>query len=715
MSKQGRSSVSGNNLLEEFSAPTLKQWREEVERLLKGAPFAKKMFTNTVEGLPVSGMYTKVDTDELPWAENLPGQWPNLRGNQAAGEKSNAWMVAQEILLPTAEEFNHALRSDLRRGQTAVNLVLDKAGLKGMDPDQCPAELVGAQGTSIASMADLEVALDGVDLETTALFLQTGSAALPVTALLLAMLKKRGKYPNKLSGCLGSDPVFGLAEMGQLPLELGRLYDELATISRWSAQEAPALKTLPVHEDPWHDGGADSALSLALVLASAVQMLKAMQQRGLDPETAAARIQFNLCIGSDFFMEIAKVRALRLLWSDILDAAGCPEVASSARIHARTSRRTQSRLDLHVNMLRVTTQAMSAVFGGVDSLHVSPFDEVDSVPDEFSRRIARNVQLMLSHECHFDQVRDAAGGSWYVESLTRDLAEKAWGIFQEIEAGGGIIEGMKTGWVQDRVEAAAELRKSRLATRKDVLVGTNQYADPLETKHETRQVDHSTVHACRAEVMKKMRISGAQDEHMLVLGRLEKIMDAESGDLLALLCDAATHGATLGELTDILRHDTDPGLSVRTIELRRDAEPFEDLRRQVAALQSGGRVFAMCLGDVARYMPRLDFTRGFFQVGGFEVLELGSFTSAFDAVKAADESGALVVMLVGLDKTYDDLGAVTLKGLRALSHPPISILAGGSADQLAELNEAGLDQSINMRSNILDVLGKLAQDLGGQS
>ncbi len=715
MSKQSQFPGSENNLLEQFSAPTLEQWREEVERLLKGAPFAKKMFTKTAEGFTVNGMYTKVDTDELPWTENLPGQWPFLRGNQAAGKKSNAWIVAQEILLPTAEEFNNALRSDLQRGQSAVNLVLDQASLMGMDPDQCSPEMVGEKGTSIASMVDLEVALDGVDLEKTPLFIQAGAAALPLTALLLAMLKKQGKSCKKLTGCLGSDPVFGLARIGQLPLELNRIYDELATISRWAAKDAPSLKTLPVHEDPWHNGGADSALSLALVLASSVQMMRAMEERGLDPAASAARVQFHLCIASDFFMEIAKVRALRLLWSDVLAAAGCPEIAAEAKIHARTSRRSQSLLDPNVNMLRVTTQAMSAVFGGVDSLHVSPFDEVDSLPDEFSRRIARNVQLVLSHECHFDQVCDAAGGSWYVESLTRDLAEKTWEIFQEIEASGGIVECLKSGWVQDQVATAAELRKSRLATRKDVLVGTNQYANTQEVKRVPRQVDHARLHLRRSEAMNKLRTSGAQDEHLLVLGRLEKIMDADKGDLLALLSDAAAHGATLGELTGILRHDTDPDLSVRTISLRRDSEPFEKLRSRVAGLKNQARVFAICLGDVASYMPRLDFTRGFFQVGGFEVVEAGFFTEVTEAVSAAVESGAPLVVVVGLDQTYDDLAAETIKGLQEISSAPKVILAGGSAEQIAAFTNVGLTQSINMRSNILDVLEKLAKDLEVQS
>lgn len=693
-------------LLDSFQVPDLDQWREEVVRLLKGAPFEKKMFTRTIEDITVGPMYTGADTKNLPWAENLPGQWPYLRGAKATA----GWLVAQELPLPTAEEFNNALRSDLRRGQNAVNLVLDKAGLRGMDPDQADAAFVGAGGTSIASLADFEVAFDGVNLEQTPLFVQAGSAALPVLALLLAMLEKQGRSSENLSGCLGSDPVYGLAEKGRLPLEVSRLHDELAVISRWAITNAPNLKTLPVHEDPWHNGGADSALSLALVLASAVQKLRAMEERGLEPEQAASRIQFHLCMGTDFFMEIAKVRALRLLWSDLLAAAGSPEVAASAKVHARTSRRTQTKLDPHVNMLRVTTQAMSAVMGGVDSLHISPFDELDSLPDEFSRRIARNVQLVLSHESHFDQVTDPAGGSWYVEKLTAELAEKTWEIFQGIEADGGIIECMKSGWVQQQVEASAEARRSRLATRREVLVGTNQYPNAQEPVRQVRTVDHESLKTQRTAAMNRQRTSGDQEQHMLVLGRLEKIMDASSDDLLPLLTDAAAYGATLGELTGILRHDTDPDCSVNQIPLRRDAEPFEKLRHAVNGLAGGNNVFVMCLGDVAGYMPRLDFTRGFFQVGGFNTLEDDFFTKADAAVAAGQKSGAPVIVLVGVDKTYDELGAEVVRGLKSLSPPPTVVMAGGSPQQ-----HDGINFPINARSNILDVLGKLAESLGVQS
>ena len=704
-------SASGREpLLDVFATPSNDQWKTEVERLLKGAPFAKKMFTRTLENITVGPMYTGDDTRDLPGTDTQPGQWPFLRGTRPEA----GWLVAQEIPLPTAEEFNNALRSDLKRGQTAVNLVLDRAGLQGQDPDQAPASDVGAAGTSIASLPDLETALDGIDLKAAPLFFQTGSAALPVTSLLLALLEKRGFNPADLQGCLGSDPAFGLAQMGRLPLGLERLYDELAVISRWAAKNAPRLKTLPVHEDPWHDGGADSALSLGLTLASAVAKLRAMEARGIAPEEAAERVQFHLCIGSDFFMEMAKVRALRVLWSQVLAAAGCPAQAAAARIHARTSRRAQTLLDAHVNMLRVTTQAMSAVLGGVDSLHVSPFDEVDSVPDEFSRRIARNVQLLLAHECHFDQVQDPAGGSWYVEKLTADLAATAWGHFQAIEKGGGIIAALDTGRVQEMVVAVATERTARLATRRDVLIGTNQYANPTEKSRAPRVVDHAELQRKRGAAMERQRTSGAQDEHLLVLGRLEKIMDADQEQLLSTMVDAAAAGATLGELCGSLRHDTEGAREVTPIPLRREAEPFEQLRARVTGLGAGNRVFACCLGDVARYMPRLDFTRGFFQAGGFTMVEDGFFTDAATAATAALDSRAGTVVLVGLDDTYAELAGSVVEKLSAGDDAPLIVLAGGAPEVIADLEGRGLDRSINLRSDVLDVLGATADEMGVQ-
>ena len=698
-------------LLSDFAVPTLEVWRAEVERLLKGTPFAKKMFTDTLEGLSVGPMYTADDTRDLPWGEGLPGQAPFLRGARAAGFQAEPWLVAQELPLPTCEAFNQALLGDLGRGQTAVNLVLDQAGHEGLDPDQASCDLVGVGGTSLGSLADLETALEGVDLAETPFLVQAGSSFLAVSAMLIALLKKQGIDGELLRGCVGSDPIFGLAQGGRIPVSLEQVYDELAVQARNAAERAPALRSLPVFEDPWHEGGADSALSLGLTLATAVHTMRAMEKRGIGPDATAARIQFFVSIGSDFFMEIAKLRALRMLWSDILTASGCPEGAGRAPIHARTSRRTQSVLDPHVNMLRATTQAMSAVLGGADSLHVSPFDESFRGPDEFSRRIARNVQLILARECRFDQVADPVGGSWYVESLTRDLARAAWEHFQTIEKAGGILEGLESGLVQKMVAEAAARRAERLATRRDVLIGTNQYPDSTDAPDPDPEMDHEEFHRQRSASLETQRTSSTQEGHLLVLAHLEKIMEAGPDRMMERMIDAASEGATLGELTGVLRHDTASDLEVEPIPLRRDAEPFENLRDRVKELgrtnADGARVLLACLGDVARYMPRLEFTRRFFRTGGFEVIEQGFFTDAAAAVEAARACGARTVALVGLDDTYKETAAEVAANLGELDPPSMIFLAG-------QTEISGVDETIHARSDVLDVLGRLAAKMGGR-
>lgn len=681
-------------LLDAFPVPSLEQWHQEVERLLKGAPFAKKMYTRTLEGLTLEPMYTAKDTENLPGTGNL------LSGGAAA------WMVAQELPLPTGDEFNKALRSDLARGLEVAHLVLDEAGRAGLDRGQAPVAMVGRNGVSLATLADLETALAGVDLTTTQVFIRAGVSALPMLSFLSAILDRQGIDPAGLSGCVGFDILGSLASRGKPFPGLEALYDQAAVMVRWTADHAPRLRSLPVFEDPWHDGGADSALSLGLTLASAVQSLRYLEPRGVSPEMAAATIQFNLSLGSDFFMELAKVRALRLLWSDVLSAAGCPTASDPVWIHARTSRRTRSRYDREVNMLRVTTQAMSGVFGGVDSLHVAPFDELDGPPEEFSRRIARNVQLILAHECHFDQVSDPAGGSWYVEKLTADLAAKAWEVFQEIEAGGGLLAGLESGVVQERIAAVAARRRERLATRRDVLVGINQYPNPKEKRPVPRVGNPQPLKDQHA-------VSGDPEEKKRLLGQLKVSFASGSKGLLPLMVKAAATGASLGELAGSLAGGGD--LTVEPIPLRRDAAAFEDLRFRTSALENRARVFLLCLGDVARYMPRLDFTRGFFQCGGFQVVDDGSFDDPRAGALTAAGSQAPVVVLVGLDETYREMAETVLQELLATEPRPRVILAGGPPELLAGLLELGLDQGIHARSNALEVLGQLSEQLGVQS
>lgn len=703
-----RDMMDDESLLADFEVPDLDAWRREVERLLKGAPFAKKMFTRTLEGIEVGPMATAADTADLPWADHLPGQAPFLRGGEADGGAS--WLVAQELPLPTVGEFNAAVQHDIQRGQTAVQFILDEAGHQGLDPDQAAPETVGRGGTSLASLPELDQALEGVDLERVPLMIQSGAAALPAAAMLAALVRRRGGRLAELRGCLGADPVAGFALESAPQLSARRIYDELAVLTRWAATNAPGVGTLPVFEDPWHDGGADAALSLGLTLATAVAALRALEERGVPLEESAPRIRFHLCVGGDFFMEIAKIRALRLLWTDVRTAAGLEP--GPARIHVRTSRRTQTVLDPHVNLLRATTQAMSAVLGGADSLHVARFDEMDSVPDEFGRRIARNVQLLLAHECRFDQVADPAGGSWYVEKLTADLARAAWGRLQEVEQEGGVLAALRLGVVQERIAAVAQTRRGELATRRRIVVGTNEYANPREQVREPRCIDHPTLQARRAAEVVRQRTGS--DDGPAVLEKLGDMLESNPAELFAHMEAAAGHGATLGELTSILRHEDAADPPVAAIPLRRDAAPFEELRGRVEAAREraprSGRVLCVCLGDVARYMPRLDFTRRFFESGGCEVLAEGFHATAAAAAEAATAADAATCVLVGLDETYADLAVPTAKALAALDPPPRVVLAGAPGDRESELRAAGVTEFINLRSDALDLLGRLVAD-----
>ena len=709
MNDQGKSETPDTDpLLASFAAPAPEAWRAEVERLLKGAPFDRAMFTRTIEGLSVGSMATAADTLDLPWPDHQPGAAPYLRGATAGGYLGQPWLVAQELRLSTAEEFNNALRHDLKRGQTAVNLVLDLAGCLGLDPDQASTGQVGCTGTSIASLSDLAVALDGVDLDHIPVFIQAGTSVLPVATLVSALVRRRGGDPARLQGCIGCDPVLGMAKLGELSLSAKRLYDELAVLTRWSVHHAPLLRTLPVDEYAWHDGGADSALSLGLTLSTAVSALRAMEKRGIALAEAVKRVQFRMCAGGDFFMEIAKFRALRLVWSDVQRAAGVEPQAAS--IHARTSRRTQTVLDPHANLVRATTQAMSAVLGGVQSLHVGAFDEVDSEPDAFSRRLARNIQLLLRDESRLDRVMDTAGGSWYVESLTAQLARAAWEKFQAVEADGGVVAGLRSGAVQDQVAACAGERRRRLATRREVIVGTNRYANPSEPERRSRRTEPDELLRRRAEQVAGLRTGDA--DHGGVMEQLTRVLEADSAALFSHMESAATRGATLGELVSILRHDDVPDPPVQTIPLRRDAEPFETLRAGIESARrqqpGAGRVHCACLGDPARYMPRLDFTRDFFRVGGCEVVGEG-FADQVDAVvTAALQADAATVVIVGLDETYVRMAADVATALKASEPAPHVVLAGRAGDLEDELATAGVDEFIHARSDALDVLGRLA-------
>ncbi|MBT8419380.1 MAG: acyl-CoA mutase large subunit family protein, partial [Gammaproteobacteria bacterium] len=461
---------------EEFPIPSYEKWREAAEKGLKGASF-EKLITKTHEGIDLQPMYQQDALTGLSHVDSLPGSAPYARGTSTLGYQEKAWEVTQELTYATAKDFNEALRADLPRGQSAVNLVLDQAALMGEDPDGDVGDDVGKGGVSIASAQDMEQALEGVDLTQIHFLMQAGAEGIPIAALVFAMMKKQGKSIDALDGCIGMDPLGALARDGHLPRPLNGVYDGMAQLTRWASENAPNLLTISVQGHPYHDGGASATQELGFALATAVEYLREVTRRGPSVDDIAPRILFSFSIGSNFFMEIARMRAARIAWAKIVKAFGGNEESQKMSIHARTSAWNKTLYDPYVNMLRTTTESFSGVLGGVNSMHIAPYDAVAGEPTDFSRRIARNTHTILREETNLTATVDPAGGSWYVESLTNTVARKAWEIFQEMEKAGGMFEALEKGIPQGQISEVADKRAADAAKRKAIFVGTNMYAN----------------------------------------------------------------------------------------------------------------------------------------------------------------------------------------------------------------------------------------------
>lgn len=678
------------------------RWRATVEAELKGVPFEKKLVTRTPEGVALQPLYTRRDLAEVPHLHARPGEAPYLRGVRPLGYTAAPWEIAQQIAAASAADFNAALKDALMHGQNAVVLAPDAATRAGHDPDEAPAASVGDSGLSLASVEDFAAALDGVDLTAVPLHLATGADALPLASLLLEYTRRQGTGWSKLTGSITADPIGEWAVTGRLPASLETLYASLAGWTGWAETYLPTLKTIGVDVSPWGDAGGTAVQELALALATAAEYLRALNQRGVAVATAAARIDFRFAIGPQFFTEIAKFRAFRLLWTRVVAAFGAaPEVAAQATVRASTGRWDQTLLDPHVNLLRVTTEALSAVLGGCDGLHIAPFDEVTGATTEFSRRIARNVHALLAEEFGFAAVADPAGGSWYVEKLTDELARKAWTQFQALEARGGLVATLRAGYPQQLVEKAAAEKGNAVAKRRLGLVGTNLFPNLKETP--------------------LTAAAGAVDEFFAQRSR--EIAGRRSGtpawperSTPALV--AAREGATLGQLSRLAHTGATPEELISPLTPQRAAEDFEELRATAKAFaeRTGARprVFLAKMGPPLQHKARADFSAGFFAVGGFEMLAKKAFDTPEAAAEAAVGSGALVAVLCSTDDTYPALVPVFAKAVKA-ANPKITVVLAGLPAEPAVVEayrEAGVDEFIHIRANVQAALAKLLKQIG---
>ncbi|MCP5097616.1 MAG: methylmalonyl-CoA mutase, partial [Chloroflexi bacterium] len=624
------------SLFTDFDAPSYKTWYDTTVTSLKGKPF-DKLIHETAEGITLQPMYRQEDAAEIAHLGSLPGAPPFVRGTTPLGYQEKPWDIAQAIPYALPEAFNRAVQDDLARGQTAVNLPLDPPTRLGLDPDQAEVGQVGYHGVSITTAADFAAALANVDLSNTPLTIQAGSAALPLTTLLAASQTDL----SQLQGVIENDPIAYLLANGRFPTSLDTAYNEMAELTQWATENAPKLRTIGLNGTVYHEGGASAVQELAFTLATAVSTIRALQIRGLDINSIAAQIHFTFGLGGNFFMEVAKLRAARLLWSKIVAAFGGDEASQKLHCHVTTAQHNKTVTDAHVNMLRVTTEAFSGAVGGADSINIAPFDDVVRPPNEFSRRIARNVQLVLQEEANLASLIDPAGGSWYVEHLTDQIAQKTWGLFQKVEEMDGMTAVSLTTFCQEQLNITSQKRLAAFHKRKDVLVGTNQYANPSEELL-TDPTDYEAIFEQRIASISKLTIDNCQ----LSIVNLKTAVSA------------AKSGATLNQITTALREGKDTAVSTTPITLYRPAADILQLRKTANeyAKTNGHppQIFLANIGSLPQHKPRADFTTGFFEVGGFEMVSSEGVADVETAVSTTLAANSNAVAICGTDAAYPD-------------------------------------------------------------
>ena len=694
--------------LDEFTPPTDEEWKAACEALLKGAPFEKKMFTKTYEGITFDPMYTRKHTEDILPKGVMPGMGDYLRGVDAAGYIGKPWGIAQACDETLPAENNELLRHENDKGATIYHIVLDTASRAGVDARQ--AEKVGDTGTSVTTVEDMHVLLTGLDLAKFPLYVYAGANAVPLLALVAAARRAAGEDMKNVRGIVGADPIGALVTDGKLPASLDSYYDSLAAAARWATVNAPHLRTVFVRSDVYSSGGANDVQEVAAVLAAATAYLRALCERGLTIDAAASQIAFAFSMGANFFLQIAKLRAVRPLWAQIVKAFGGNAEAQKMRIHARPALFFKTVYDPYVNMLRNTTEIFSGVVGGIDSFESAPFDEPIRKGDEFSRRIARNVQIMLQEEFGLLQPIDPAGGSWAVETLTRQMKGKIWAAFQGIEKEGGIAAALRAGTVQEGIAKVLADRFKNADLRRDRIVGNNMYPNMTETLLETRAEDTAALKAQRTKDIEAY-LSDIDTKH-----RDEALAAFKADGSVQNAVEAALAGATIAELMAALTAGKGAE-TVAAIAPHRWSERFEALRRRTedykAAKDDNVKIFLANMGPIPQHKARADFTTGFLQVGAFEVLGNDGFKTVDEAAEAARASGADAVVICSTDATYPEIvPALAPKLHKVLPQARVFLAGAAPKDLLETYKEAGIDEYISVRANCYEILEGLQKQKG---
>ena len=580
-----------------FSPASLEAWSKAAT---KSAPGGDVNALNwiTPDGITVKPLYSAEDMAALPHANTLPGFEPYLRGPQATMYAVRPWTIRQYAGFSTAEESNAFYRKALAAGGQGVSVAFDLATHRGYDSDH-PRVFgdVGKAGVAIDSVEDMKILFDQIPLDKVSVSMTMNGAVLPVLAGYVVAAEEQGVSQAQLSGTIQNDILkeFMVRNTYIYPPEPSMRI--IGDIIEYTSQHMPRFNSISISGYHMQEAGANQALEMAFTLADGKEYVKTAIAKGMDVDDFAGRLSFFWAVGMNFYLEIAKMRAARLLWWRIMKGFGAKNAKSlMLRTHSQTSGWSLTEQDPYNNIVRTTIEAMAAVFGGTQSLHTNSFDEAIALPTEFSARIARNTQLIIQEETHITKVIDPWAGSYMMEKLTQDMADAAWAIIEEVDAMGGMTKAVDSGWAKLKIEAAAAEKQARIDSGKDVIVGVNKYKLAQEDAIDILEVDNNKVREQQIARLERIKVSRNAQAVQAALDALSAAAESGQGNLLALSIEAIRLRATVGEVSDALekifgRHRADTQKVTGVYAAAYDsAEGWEKLKDEIAQFaQEHGR------------------------------------------------------------------------------------------------------------------------------
>jgi len=673
--------------MDDFKKRTLDDWRAQASEELAGAS-PDKLAWETPEGLWVKPLYTAADLEGLEAAATLPGFPPYLRGPRATMYANRPWTVRQYGGFSTAEATNEFFKRNLAGGQTGLSVAFDLATHRGYDSDH-PRVLgdVGKAGVAIDSVEDMKILFRDIPLDKVSVSMTMNGAVLPVMASFIVAGEEQGVPAKKLSGTIQNDILKEFMVRNTYIYPPGPSMRIVADVIEYTAKHMPRFNSISISGYHMQEAGATAVQELAFTLADGVEYVRAALSRGLDIDEFAPRLSFFFAIGMNFFMEIAKLRAARLIWARLMRPFAPKNAVSLAlRTHCQTSGVSLTEQDPYNNVVRTTIEALAAVLGGTQSLHTNAFDEALALPTPASARIARNTQLIIRDETGIPKVIDPLGGSFYLESLTVSLAKAASELIQEVEAMGGMTKAVESGMPKLRIEEAAARRQARIDRGEEIIVGVNRYRPEEKTDVEVLDIDNTEVREAQVLRLKQVRSSRDERRCKAALDALAEAAARGEGNLLELSVQAARARASVGEISDALeRVFTRHRAVMRSVSGVYGAayagdEGFKRVEREVEAFaQEEGRrprLLVVKLGQDGHDRGAKVIATAFADLG-FDV-DIGPlFQTPEEAARQAIENDVHVIGVSSQAAGHKTLVPALLESLRAQGADDILVVLGG--------------------------------------